>query len=247
MAEEKLEANEDVEEQEVEKENKWRFKLRDMTKRSKRNFFYGLLCPQCAYASARSQLDGSNWCFNCLFLNPCAIRNIVREGYGIEGNMMDDIILSSFCCACTSCQMLNEVQDRGEVRVDRSSLEESLEVHEWEQELWKGMFEDNVKGLFGCIFPTCTYAMARAAYDGSSELFNLLCVNPCLARNLIREGYGLKGNCMSDIFMGFCCLPCSATQSFIEGDSRGQVKKCCECEGTELQQGMETVQIDERT
>lgn len=44
---------------------------------------YGF-CVPCANATARHRLDGSSWCMNCVCLNPCAARNIVRRGYGIQ-------------------------------------------------------------------------------------------------------------------------------------------------------------------
>merc|ERR1712070_766254 len=46
---------------------------------------YAIWCPSCATASARSDYDGSNWCFNICAINVVVARNIIREGeYNLE-------------------------------------------------------------------------------------------------------------------------------------------------------------------
>jgi Cys-rich protein (TIGR01571 family) len=62
---------------------------------------------------ARSQFDGSNQCFNHLCMTAPLLRNIVREGYAIEGGCCGDI-MSVLCCGpCAACQLIHEVRDRG--------------------------------------------------------------------------------------------------------------------------------------
>jgi len=79
------------------------------------NCCYGCLCPHCAIATARSNFDGSNCCFNFMCITPALTRNVIREGYGLEGGCCFDILVT--CCfpSCAACQLLNEVESRGPV------------------------------------------------------------------------------------------------------------------------------------
>merc|ERR1712146_413195 len=75
---------------------------------------YGFLCPQCANASAASEYDDSNWCFNCLLKHPCVTRSIIREGqYNIEGDCCGDMCVPFWCYCCSVVQHMNEVKHRG--------------------------------------------------------------------------------------------------------------------------------------
>jgi Cys-rich protein (TIGR01571 family) len=47
------------------------------------------------------------------------------------------------------------------------------------------------------------------------------CLTPCASRNIIREGYHIKGNCVMDILCAGCCLPCSNCQVLSEAETRG--------------------------
>merc|ERR1719334_647539 len=78
-----------------------------------------MIFPQCYTARTRTKYDGSNCCFNlCCFgipFLPCpqpAIRNIIREGYGIEGNCINDLCVL-WCCPCwAAIQLRQEVNIR---------------------------------------------------------------------------------------------------------------------------------------
>lgn len=159
-------------------------------------------------ASARSSYDDSNWCFNCLTLNPCVVstfthpalikpyspvpqlRNIVREGYHIDGNCCVDVFLGMFCGPCVICQHLNEVEDRG--RVTKQMYANRAEVEEpWRFNLC-GCFSNCCNCLFGFLLTPCAMAYARSQFDGSSCVFNCLCMNPPLIYSVIRDGYNLE-------------------------------------------------------
>eukprot|EP00727_Mastigamoeba_balamuthi_P001403 m51a1_g1126 hypothetical protein (91) ;mRNA; r:192863-193320 len=73
------------------------------------------LCICNAHSSARTRYDSSNCCFNCLCLTIPLARNIIREGYRIEGNWVKDICAGIFLGPCTVAQLLNEVDHRGKV------------------------------------------------------------------------------------------------------------------------------------
>jgi Cys-rich protein (TIGR01571 family) len=79
---------------------------------------YACFCPRCANASAASEFDGSNCCYNCLLKNPCTAQSIIREGpawghkegYNIKGNCWGDLCLPIWCHCCAITRLLNEVR-----------------------------------------------------------------------------------------------------------------------------------------
>jgi Cys-rich protein (TIGR01571 family) len=81
---------------------------------------YSLFCPMCAIATARTRFDGSHWCSNCFFLTSCMARNIIREGYDIDGHCCYDICWPCICLPCVANQLLAETLERGSV-IDRWS------------------------------------------------------------------------------------------------------------------------------
>ena len=52
-------------------------------------------------------------------------------------------------------------------------------------------------------------------------MFNCCCLNGVNGRNIIREGYGIQGDCCMDSLTALCCGPCSSTQLLIETKKRG--------------------------
>eukprot|EP00727_Mastigamoeba_balamuthi_P003533 m51a1_g13177 hypothetical protein (100) ;mRNA; f:99147-99628 len=83
------------------------------------NCCYAYWCYPCANASARTNYDSSNWLLNCCCLTPPITRNIIREGYGIEGNCVGDVCLTMWCPLCVTAQLLNEVEHRGPVTMKK--------------------------------------------------------------------------------------------------------------------------------
>jgi hypothetical protein len=67
-----------------------------------------LFFPTCVFASAREKFDGSSCCFNVLFGTPCSIYNMVRWGYGIEGDSCMDVIVPWFIAPCAAQRAYNE-------------------------------------------------------------------------------------------------------------------------------------------
>ena len=66
---------------------------------------YAYCCTPCALAEARTNLDGSSCCFNCLFLTSCPERWMIRSAYGIPaGDAFEDcytvfhLVMSLLCC-----------------------------------------------------------------------------------------------------------------------------------------------------
>eukprot|EP00760_Papus_ankaliazontas_P018978 PhM_4_TR17802/c0_g1_i1/m.72479 len=71
------------------------------------------LCPCVASGLTRTKYDASNFLFNCLCIHPVVLRNIIREGYMIEGTCVQDILIGTFCACCSIHQAQQEVAARG--------------------------------------------------------------------------------------------------------------------------------------
>mmetsp|Transcript_18011 Transcript_18011/g.26219 ORF Transcript_18011/g.26219 Transcript_18011/m.26219 type:complete len:233 (+) Transcript_18011:174-872(+) len=183
---------------------------------------FALCCPVCANASARSRFDDSNWCFN-LFIGLPATRNLIREGYRIEGGCVTDILISCCCPICSVAQLLNEVDRRGSVTAEYGTNRSPVEIP-WDNGLFS-CFKSCNNCLCGLCCAPCALAQARTNYDGGDFIFTLLCFSPCLTRSVIREGYNIEGTCFSDIIFPTLCYSCTACQLLNEVNSRGRVTK----------------------
>uniref|UniRef100_A0A7S2V1M3 Uncharacterized protein n=1 Tax=Fibrocapsa japonica TaxID=94617 RepID=A0A7S2V1M3_9STRA len=102
-----------------------------------------------------------------------------------------------------------------------------VQVTEAPQEDWKsGLFGccSSPKNLiFACCLPWCAVADARTKFDGSNCCFNVMCVGIVAGRNIIREGYKIKGGCIGDLIATLFCPVCVMTQMMNEVESRGKV------------------------
>jgi Cys-rich protein (TIGR01571 family) len=175
---------------------------------------YAWCFPCCATASARHEFDDSDFIFNLLTLNPIMARNIIREGYGIQGNACEDILVSHFCQPCAVAQFLEEVRKRGPSHKPGSGKQE-----------WKhGLFSfDLMACLYAWCFPQCAMAESRRRYDDSNFLLNCLCSGIALNRSVIRSGYELEGSCLMDLLLSWCLPVCVLAQALQETKTRGKV------------------------
>jgi len=74
---------------------------------------YACFLPHCAAASARTEFDGSNWCYNCLCVHPLLHLSVVRHGYNIAGGCCSDVLGFHFCAPCVIGRMKKETGKRG--------------------------------------------------------------------------------------------------------------------------------------
>lgn len=118
--------------------------------------------------------------------------------------------LASFCCYCSICQLLNEVNDRG-------SITDSIVVHKWRYTIFQSM-SLSPSCVCACFCPICAVAVARGVYDGSNPIFNCFCTPPVITRSLVRRGSGIReGGVLCDCLACFvCCFPCYAAQLLLE-------------------------------
>lgn len=180
---------------------------------------YVFFCPSCAMADSRRALDQSNWCFNCLCLNPCTTNNIVREAYNIHGGCCEDFVLGWFCGLCSVSRIYFETQKRGRLGNQTYGQDGA--------ENWVAGFccaGGCSTGCYSVLCNPCATASARSGYDGSDWCFNLLCVPLAMKRNIIREGYNIQGGCCEDLLLSVCCATCVTCQMLTEVKTRGRVQ-----------------------
>merc|ERR1712159_183265 len=194
---------------------------------------YAFCCPCCANASARTNFDGSNMCFNCLCASPCVVRNIVREAYNIEGTCAGDICLPIWCGACSIAQLLRESKTRGSAtsalvqtnqgQVIKAEQQEGLNT--WTSGLCS-CFDDFGSCAYAFCCPFCANASAVTNYDGSNWCFNCCAKHPCMAQSIIREGkYNIQGTCLEDICIPYFCTCCAVSRLLREVKARGNINQ----------------------
>jgi Cys-rich protein (TIGR01571 family) len=164
---------------------------------------YGCCCTACAYADLRTKYDGSNWCFNCQCVPCCATRNIVREGFGIDGSCTSDVLSTCCCPVCVYVQTAREIENPNRIIAKFNKPTDGT----WT----KGICSCTKGGpcFYAFCCPCCAGARARSDYDSSNCLFNFCCISAPLLVSIVREGYGIGGNCVGDVLLG-TFLPCCA-------------------------------------
>jgi len=194
---------------------------------------YACMCPMCAGASAREDFDGSNWCFNCLCLNACVLRNVVREAYNIEGTCLGDCCTPFLCNCCALSQVLREVKARGSANsiTAQTSSGQLVRVqtqegsNQWSSSLFS-CCDDIGICFYGWCCPWCSLASTMTKYDNSNWCFNCCTKNVCLSQSIIREGkYNIDGDCCTDILVPCCCMTCVICRLAREVKARGSINE----------------------
>jgi hypothetical protein len=162
----------------------------------------------------RTEYDGSNWCFNCLAMNPIVGRAMLRKGYDIEGSACHDVCIPLWCTPCVLAQMLHEVRTRGPIRSAPANNDQ-----------WRtGLFEfDFLACVLGFCAPYLGNALALEKFNDGNILLNFCFMPPALAYNLIREGYGIEGDCFMDICTMMWLGHCAVARLYQETKNRGLV------------------------
>jgi Cys-rich protein (TIGR01571 family) len=68
--------------------------------------------------------------------------------------------------------------------------------------------------MFSWCCSPCALASARSQLDGSSQCFNLMCVNTFTTRFLVRSAYDISGSNYDDLTLSCCCVPCATNQVY---------------------------------
>lgn len=158
-----------------------------------------LFCPQCAMGTARSQLDGSDFCVTCFNINPIVLRWATRSAYHIRGELWEDCLLGLFCPCCTINQVLQTTKQYG-----RPHPTVGPEQH---NQVFSVL--DNNECFANCMYSTfclpCAIGTSLERSMGMPFILGCCCTNFCIARNLLRYHYRLIGN--------DCCEDCVAPYS----------------------------------
>jgi hypothetical protein len=173
----------------------------------------------------RTELDGSNWVFNCLAMNQIVGRAMVRQAYGIEGTVGGDICIPLWCTPCVTAQLLHEVRTRGPIRSAPANNDQ-----------WRtGLFDwDFTACVLGFCVPHLGNALALEKFNDGNVLVNFCFMPPALAYNMIREGYGIEGDCFMDICLMMWLGHCAVARLYQETKNRGNVSQQKAGPGTAL-------------
>jgi hypothetical protein len=143
--------------------------------------------------TARHQLDGSDFCVTCFNINPVLLRWATRSAYNIPGNEWEDCLAGTCCPCCTVNQVLHTTKLYGR---PHAAVGPEHNYHMYHA-------IDDSDCLAHCLYATfCLPCAIGSSLQQSMDMPFLLgccCANFCIARNLQRYHYRLKGDdCLED-------------------------------------------------
>ena len=173
---------------------------------------YGAFCFQCAQASAKADLDGSSWAWNCLCWHHGMTYSWLRSVYGIKSTCGSDMMSAIFCACCSGRRILSEVRIRG-----ARPYTDTKEREEWTEDVFGC---STCAFIQSCVFPCCVGHDVRGMLHGKDELdccFDFMCVNPCAMYGQVRHQYKLPAQFLpptaEDICMACILYPCALNQA----------------------------------
>ena len=173
----------------------------------------GLFCCPCAFATAKSTVDGTNACYDFLCWNPIANRNFVRHEYNIPGVCGDDIGYTMFCPFCVGRQILTESKLRGRSQQPRQA------TYGANTERWNiSLFDCDVRSCITVFVCPCyiTSQLRLVMQPNASEdgCINNCCIYPTSLYGQVRHYYGIapqNADCpfCEDVCLPLFCYPCA--------------------------------------
>lgn len=170
---------------------------------------YSYLCTQCAMGTARHALDGSDCMVTCFNINPVLLRWTTRSAYNIPGNAWEDCIAGVFCPCCTVNQVLQTTQQFGR---PNGTVGPEHNYH-----MFHAISNDDFCGhcLYASFCLPCAIGTSLQQSMDMPFILGCFCANFCIARNLLRYHYRLKGDdCLEDCLapyglfaMTYCISP----------------------------------------
>lgn len=176
----------------------------------------GCCFPIFAIPLARSNMDGSECCFNMCCVNGVVTRWLVRTGYGIpEGGIMEDCCIPYCCCPCNSNQiyqtskMLGPLKNGGK-RFNKNKWQDPVSTSNCDC----GLF------CYSCCCMQCAVGTVVKDSLGMPWCMGCCCMNCCTSRNLIRYHYRIQGNdccdeCLAPLTYQACLCCISSAASLI--------------------------------
>ncbi len=175
---------------------------------------FALFCIQCAQASAKSKVDGTNVCYNFCCWHHGGSMSYVRRDYQITGTCGDDMMCALMCPCCLVRRGLTEATLRGPVENPFVRPGERPQ-HEWTTTL----FACSCCEFFEAILcPWCVAHYTRnliQTHERGDCCFDMLCLVPFAMYGQVRQVYGIKAefDCAEDVFLPLVCFPCALAQA----------------------------------
>lgn len=139
---------------------------------------------RCAVAHARSNLDGSDCCFNMCFLSTVQARWMLRTAYNIPGDPFEDCYMSLFCPCCVTNQLYQTSKQLGDPYGSQPG--QHLVRH---GNFVGGREKSCGNCLYACCCCPCAVAHATSDATGMPILMSLFCTTPCASRNMLKVHY----------------------------------------------------------
>lgn len=165
---------------------------------------FSYCCTPCAFAQARSKLDGSSCWFNTFFVPAPVTRWFIRSAYNIEGSEVNDILTTCCFTPCAANQLLQTVETIG-IPTPNSGAR-------YNNNNWKTRTDEAcLTTIFNCLYatfcPHCATANALSTAFDMPFWFGCLCMNPCVGTNFIRYQYRIDGDDVFEDCLSVACWP----------------------------------------
>eukprot|EP01040_Poterioochromonas_malhamensis_P006978 gene6978-7528_t len=176
---------------------------------------YSYLCPACAVADARTELDGSNWYVNCVVMKPVAARWLVRTAYNIPGNAQNDCWTGLFLPCCTANQLLQTTKHYGKTNLPEVgptfNVNPRLGI---QQRSFENLFYDV---CYSCFCRPCAVGYSLQA-AGMPFWFGACCVGVFEANSILRYQNRNRpiwdNECYPDLIIPLLCMSVSNETAF---------------------------------
>merc|ERR1719456_1237800 len=167
-------------------------------------------CTQCAQAQAKSNVDGTHVCYNCLCWHHGGSVSFVRREYGLFGTCGDDLMCSLFCGPCQVRQALTESELRGVVP-SPFFARKGPSQREWANTLFGC---DGCECLEAMLCPWCVAHYTRnmlQPVERGDCCFDMLCILPTAIYGQVRHHHGIHAEfgVLEDVCLPVVCYPCA--------------------------------------
>jgi len=178
-------------------------------------------------AEAKTMVDGSQFIMNEHCLSGNVTRWSIRTAYGIQGDNMSDCCLTVFCPCCATNQMFQEANRRGMPAREFAGYHNNLGNRATEMKC------EMKSCCYACCCGPCAIGTGLERALGLNWWVGCCCVNSCMAHQLMRYQYRIKGNDMCDdyivplsvIYLGYVLsgFTCGASYALIFPYSVGRI------------------------
>lgn len=151
-------------------------------------------CPY-AISEAKSQVDGSQFLLNTNCLSAPVHRWAIRTAYGIEGDACSDTLLTLCCPCCATNQMFQESNRRGMPAKEFAGYHNNVGASVTQPKC------ECSSCCYSFLCGPCAIGTGLERALGMPWWFGCCCVNSCMAHQLMRYQYRIKGNDVCDDYV----------------------------------------------